>query len=251
MTTILASIRAKLQTQSAVPLYEQVGVALSSAIADGRLVPGTVIPPEPLLASQLGVSRQTVTRALTGMARHGLVTRRRGVGTFVSQPTIEQPLHGIYSFIRNLLEQGHQPGTQLLGSRITVEHDASQFLAGQPDAPVFEVTRIRLVDGDPLVFEEVYLPLDIGERITPTQFRDAVLYDVLREACGLIVDRADETLRPVLIDSTEAALLGVPPGDPALLVERHSWAGAAPTEFRRSVVRGDRYQLRVRLFDGG
>lgn len=236
-----------LDPRARLPLYEQLAAMLTSAIHDDRLPSGTVLPPEPDLARMLGISRQTVTRALTGLARHGLVTRRRGVGTFVSEPTVEQSLEGVYSFIRTLTEQGQQPGNRLLGSRITVEREASQFLTGRSDAPVFEVTRLRLVNGDPLVFEEVFLPVECGERITAAQFRNDILYETLQSVCGLAVDHADETLRPVLIDSTEAALLGVAAGDPAFLVERFAYAGQQPAEFRRSVIRGDRYQYRVRL----
>lgn len=236
-----------LESGASLPLYEQLAARLTSAIRDDRLPPGTVLPPEPDLARMVGVSRQTVTRALTGLARHGLVTRRRGIGTFVSEPTIEQPLEGVYSFIRTLTAQGRRPGNRLLGSRITVEREASAFLTGRADAPVFEISRIRLVNGSPLVFEEVFLGIECGERITPAQFRDDILYETLESVCGLAVDRADETLRPVLIDATEAALLGVAPGEPAFLVERFAYAGEQPAEFRRSVIRGDRYQYRVRL----
>jgi GntR family transcriptional regulator len=240
-------LRGALDPQARLPLYEQLAGLLTAAMRDDRLPPGTVLPPEPDLARLAGVSRQTVTRALTGLARHGLVTRRRGVGTFVSEPTIEQPLEGVYSFIRTLIAQGQQPGNRLLGSRITVEREASEFLTGRADAPVFEITRIRLVNGDPLVFEEVFLPIECGERITTAQFRDDVLYEAMESVCGLTVDHADETLRPVLIDTTEAALLGVAAGDPAFLVERFAYASRQPAEFRRSVIRGDRYQYRVQL----
>ena len=240
-------LKGQLDTEVRLPLHEQLAGALTAAIRDDRLPPGTVLPPEPALAQLLGVSRQTVTRALTTLTRHGLVTRRRGIGTFVSEPTIEQPLEGICSVIRTLIAQGQQPGNRLLGSRITVEREASEFLTGRADGPVFEVTRLRLLNGTPLVFEEVFLLPECGERIATVRFRDDILYDTLESVCGLMVDRADETLRPVLIEPTEAALLGVAPGDPAFLVERSAYAGERPAEFRRSVIRGDRFQYRVRL----
>lgn len=243
----IVALAGRLDPGAGMPLYEQLSEFLISAIHDGVLVAGSVLPSEPDLARQLGVSRVTVNRAMTGLARHGLVTRRRGVGTFISEPTVEQPLDGLYSFIRTLIGQGRRPGTRLLGSRITVERQASKFLTGRRDAPVFELSRIRLVDGDPLVFEEVFLPLECGEQITTNQFQDEVLYEAMQSRCGIVVDRADETMRPILIEATEAALLGAAEGDPAFLVERFAYAGAAPVEFRRSVIRGDRYVFRVRL----
>jgi DNA-binding GntR family transcriptional regulator len=47
------------------PLYEQLAQALHRAITTGRLAAGSLVPPEPVLAAQLGVSRQTVNQALT------------------------------------------------------------------------------------------------------------------------------------------------------------------------------------------
>src|SRR5579883_1599151 len=107
----LATVR--LRPDEPLPLYEQLALAVRAAVDEGTLPPGAVLPPEPLLAERLGVSRQTVHQALSGLARRGLLTRRRGVGTFVAEPAIEQPLSGLYSFLRTLTAQGHLPGTRL------------------------------------------------------------------------------------------------------------------------------------------
>jgi GntR family transcriptional regulator len=247
---LVALLSETLTTPSRTPLYERIERAITGAIQDGVLPPGTVFPPEPDLADRLGLSRQTINQALTGLARRGLLVRRRGVGTFVAEPVVEQPLGQLYSFIRTLTAQGHSPSTRLLGSRITQDDLASSLLTGNRDGLVFEVSRLRLVDGDPVVFEELYLPLACGESLPPDRLAHEVLYDLLAEICAVTVSHAEETLRPVTIERTEAALLGVHPGEPAFLVERTSYANQTPVEFRRSLIRGDRYRFRVHL-EGG
>ena len=109
------------------------------------------------------VSRQTVNQALTTLARRGLLTRRRGVGTFIAEPYIEQPLDGLYSFIRTLSSQGRLPSTKILGYRVTIDDQASTLLTGAHAGLVFEIGRLRLVDGEPFVVETIYLPVDCGE----------------------------------------------------------------------------------------
>lgn len=240
-----------LKSPSRTPLYERIERAIASAVQDGALAPGTVFPPEPDLAEQLGLSRQTINLALTGLARRGLLTRRRGVGTFVAEPIVEQPLGQLYSFIRTLTAQGLSPSTRLLGSRVTIDDVASPLLSGNRDGLVYEVSRLRLIDGSPLVFEELYLPLPCGERMPTERLASEILYDLLTEICGLVVSHAEETLRPVTVERTEAALLGIAPGDAAFLVERTSYAGDRPVELRRSLIRGDRYRFRVRLDGSG
>ncbi|HTE86194.1 MAG TPA: GntR family transcriptional regulator [Dehalococcoidia bacterium] len=230
-----------------VPLYTQLEDALRTRIDDGRLAAGAVLPPEPELAERLGVSRQTVNQALTNLARRGAVTRRRGVGTFVARPFVEQPLDGLYSFLRTLLAQGRLPATRLLGNRITVDSRASPLLTGGPDGLVYEISRLRLVDGEPFVVETVYLGVGCGEALPRERLTREVLYDLLRECCGVEVTHAEETLRPVTVEQPEASLLGLQVGEPVFLVERTGYAGSQPVELRRSVIRGDRYRFRVRL----
>jgi GntR family transcriptional regulator len=237
----------RLNAEDPLPLYEQLAQSVRSAVEAGSLPAGAVLPPEPLLAERLGVSRQTVHQALSGLARRGLLTRRRGVGTFVAEPAIEQPLSGLYSFLRTLTAQGHLPGTRLLGARLTVDASASTLLAGSPDALVFEISRLRLVDGAPFVVESIYLPAECQGCLSPADLAETTVYDQLAARCGIVVTAADETLRPVRLEQPEAALLGLPVGETAFLVERNGLAGERIVERRVSLIRGDRYRFRVHL----
>ena len=245
--TVVADVAGLLDPALRTPLYEQLEDALRSRMEDGRLAAGSVLPPEPELAERLGVSRQTVNQALTNLARRGAVTRRRGVGTFVAPPFVEQPLDGLYSFLRSLLAQGRLPATRLLGYRITVNSQASPLLTGTPDGLVYEISRLRLVDDDPFVVETVYLGLACGEALPHDRLTQEALYELMRECCGVEVTHAEETMRPVTVEQPEASLLGLPAGEPAFLVERTGFAGSQPVELRRSIIRGDRYRFRVRL----
>lgn len=244
---IVALLRLDLDSSRRTPLYEQVATALTRGIRQGAIPAGAVLPPEPELARRLGISRRTVRQALSGLERQGLVIRRRGIGTFIAEPMIEQPLNGLYSFIRSLISQGREPGTRLLGTRVTVDDAASPFLTGQPDGLVLELTRLRLVDHVPLVFEEVYLPRALGEELPRERLTTEVLYDLVAELRGVHVTHAEETLQPINIARPQAALLEVTPGDAVFLVERRAFADRQPVELRRSLIRGDRYRFRVHL----
>jgi GntR family transcriptional regulator/MocR family aminotransferase len=58
--------------------------ALRSAIADGRLQPGDRVPPSRSLATELGLSRNTVAAAYDRLTAEGFVVGRAGAGTFVT-----------------------------------------------------------------------------------------------------------------------------------------------------------------------
>lgn len=229
------------------PLYEQIAHAIGLLVTRGALPPGTMLPREPDIATAMGVSRQTVNQALTLLARRGLVTRRRHVGTVVAEPFVEQPLGELYSFLHTLTAQGRVVESRPLGYRTTLDDTASPLLTGSPDGLVFEITRLRLVDGEPFVVETIFVPLVCGQQIPLERLATQTLYDLLRLCCDIDVTHADETVRPITLDRQEAALLTLASGDPAFLVERVGHADIRAVEFRRSVIRGDRYRFRIRL----
>ncbi len=67
------------------PLYEQLIDAVKSEIGAGRLAPHTPLPSFRALAAQLLVSVITVRRAYEELERDGVIYRRQGLGTFVSE----------------------------------------------------------------------------------------------------------------------------------------------------------------------
>ena len=65
-------------------LYGQVAEELEALALAGPLGEETVLPPEWVLAGQLGVSRGTLRRALADLEERGLLRREAGRGTFVN-----------------------------------------------------------------------------------------------------------------------------------------------------------------------
>lgn len=64
-------------------LYQRLLVQIGEDICAGRYRPGDVIPVEPLLCEQYGVSRVVVREAIKGLAAKGMVATRRKTGTVV------------------------------------------------------------------------------------------------------------------------------------------------------------------------
>jgi DNA-binding transcriptional regulator YhcF (GntR family) len=73
------------------PLSAQLAQLLRELIRTGQLGAGDRVPSEPQLAREYSVSRDTAQRALAMLADEGLITRRRGVGSIVTnvQPVTE------------------------------------------------------------------------------------------------------------------------------------------------------------------
>ncbi|EEF60130.1 GntR family transcriptional regulator [Pedosphaera parvula] len=67
-----------------VPIYVQIANQVKHLVASGRLAPGEEIPPIRVLAEQLVVNPNTVARAYLELERAGVVTKRHGSGTYIS-----------------------------------------------------------------------------------------------------------------------------------------------------------------------
>jgi len=75
------------------PEYYKIKMALLNEIRQGRFVPGQSFITEKEVCRRFGVSRITAARALNDLVREGVLTRRRGLGTFVTG-TMESPPQG-------------------------------------------------------------------------------------------------------------------------------------------------------------
>jgi DNA-binding GntR family transcriptional regulator len=105
---------------------EQVAAALRELIVSARLAPGTHLREGPL-ASQLGVSRNTVREAVQILVSRGLVTREIHRGAYVARLTVDD-VHDLFR-VRRLVELNAL--RELAGSpRASALHDALRRLAG-------------------------------------------------------------------------------------------------------------------------
>ena len=79
---------------------------------------GEAIPSERQLCADLGVSRLTVRAALDDLVRDGMLVRRHGSGTFVSEPKIAQELT-MTSFTEDMRRRGMVPGSRTLDLHVS------------------------------------------------------------------------------------------------------------------------------------
>ena len=74
-----------ISTQDGVPVYLQIVNQVKYLVAAGRLAPGEEMPSVRALAEQLVINPNTVARAYLELERAGLVVKRHGSGTYVSE----------------------------------------------------------------------------------------------------------------------------------------------------------------------
>jgi GntR family transcriptional regulator len=218
------------------PLYLQIRERLVEGLKSAEWRPGEAIPSETELAARYRVSQGTVRKAIDALAAEHLLVRRQGRGTFVAS---HQEPRAQTRFLRLRPDEGEprQPASRFLECRRTrAPVDVARALELKPGETVVMLRRLLEFDGTPIVLEEIWLPGGPFRGLTSERLNayTGPLYALLETEFGTRMIRASERLRAVAAGEAEAGELGVPAGEPLLLVERvSSTYGDRPVEVRR------------------
>jgi DNA-binding GntR family transcriptional regulator len=181
-------------------VHEQLITLCQQDLAAGRWKAGTQFPSERELAAQHGISRATANKVLAKLASEGWLEMRKGIGCFVAErPTLFTSLRRVESFTDFATEQGHRPTTRVL----QLEHRANApdtvraALGLMRSGRVIFMRRLRLVDDEPVILEERWLPSvlypDLNEKSLEGSF-----YQLCRERYGVVVQREEAQVSAAL-----------------------------------------------------
>ncbi len=229
------------------PLYRTIANTISGLILAGRLPAHAVLPPERDMAEMLGIGRVTVRNAYKELISGGLVEQRQGSGTFVADRSgrISQPLWRLSSFSEDMRSRGKVPGARILDRSMGAPSPEEAFGLGIGlEQRVFRLNRLRLADDTPMALERAVIPSSF---LSEADMMGDSLYAAL-ERRGFRPVSALQRLTAVAADAENAALLGINPGAPALLITRVSrLSDGRAVEFTHSLYRGDAYDFVAEL----
>jgi GntR family transcriptional regulator len=229
------------------PRYVQLYRHIAAAIADGRLDPGSQLPPERDLAELAGVSRVTVRQAVAQLVADGLIDQRRGAGSFVRAqgPKLEHTLSTLTSFTDYMLARGMTSSSVVLARGLFVPTPDESIALGIPQTePVARVERLRSADGVPMAVERSSLPVDI---LPAPEKVETSLYALLRETGGAPT-RAIQRISAVNLAADEARMLNLAIGAAVLRIDRTGYLPSGrPIEFTRGLYRSDIYDFVAEL----
>ncbi|WP_339145609.1 MULTISPECIES: GntR family transcriptional regulator [unclassified Sutcliffiella] len=233
---------------SPIPMYYQLESHIKNQINAGIILPGDSIPSEREYAENYGISRMTVRQAINSLVNEGLLYRKKGSGTFVSEKKIEQPLQGLTSFTEDMKKRGLSPTSKLIHFEII---PANSFIANELKinefAPVYEIKRIRLADGEPMALETNYLSANMVKGLTE-EVVNASIYAYIEEKLNLRIAHADQLIESIKASVEDEKLLKIEKGHPMLYIQRNTYLqDGTPLELVKSVYRGDRYKFHIKL----
>jgi GntR family transcriptional regulator len=230
-----------LDRSSPMPLWAQLATELRARIEAGEFAER--FPTDLELTTTYGVSRHTARHAVAELNKDGLLRRARGVGTVLNQAEFEQSVGSLYSLFRAVEDTGVEQRSTVRELAVVRDGIAAQALELAPTARLVHLARIRFAGDAPLAIDEVWLPYGLGEALLKVDFGHTALYDEMERATGQRPTSGWERIMPVVPTEAERELLDLGPNDAAFSVERLGKLGPKPIEWRRTLIRGDRFRF--------
>ncbi len=231
-----------------VALYVQVRETLRDQIKTGVLKPGQKLPAEDELAAQFGVSRMTVRQGISDLTDEGVLYRRRGIGTFVTQFHVERDHNKLTDFFETARAEGFKAEVQLLSREVVpAKLMVAKALALQETEPVIRIQTLRLANNVPVTIYDEYVPYKLCPELLTEDLRARPAWQIL-ENYGHVIKRAVQKIEARAADEDVARLLNIEEGAPVLFKNRViSAEDGKPVELILCHNRGDSYAAKMIL----
>lgn len=239
--------------EHSIPLYYQLENILREKIKSGEYAPGDSFPTEEHLVKSYKVSRITVRQALASLEKDGLITRKRGKGSFVTEKQNQLEPMKLAGMIEDIIAMGVKTKTRIINfDFVHPPKKVIEKLQLNEDVKVLRVERIRLIKGSPVSYTVSYLPPDLAKEISIKDLTIQPILNVLEEKCKVKISRGFQIIEATVADSRIAAFLEVMTGAPLLKIERTvSDKNNRPVEYISILYRSDRYHYSVELIRKG
>ena len=195
-----------------IPVWYQLVMMLRSDILSGDLAAGARIEPEIRLAARHAVSVMPVRQALRSLEAEGLITRKRGLGTFVRDRSRANP--GSTS-LESLYSNEFDTPAKIIAQGV-VSTPKSLRMHFKDIAKLGYVKRIAYRDRKPWSYGTLYYLPQFKARITTKRLERLPLYRIIQEQYGVHLARSKFSATAAGASLAVAAHLEVEPFSPIL-----------------------------------
>ena len=232
------------------PLYYQLAELIVEEIKNKNLKENDKILTEREYCEKYNLSRATVRQAIAYLEKKGYIYKIQGCGTFVSSRVLKQKLLKFYSFTEEMKKQGKIPESKIISFK---EKEAGEKIGLElkidKSEKVFELIRLRIADGEEMMYEKTYLPVKKFPSLSKKDLLESPLYDILQVRYGINFSKAVERFSVLSCEDDIAKILSIDIKSPVIKLQRWTYTGIERIEYTISFLRGDRFEFEVELED--
>lgn len=232
--------------EQGVSLYQRILNDIRGRILSGEWQPGHRIPFEHELSAEYGCSRMTANKAMSELAKVGLIERRRRSGSFVRRPQSQAAILEIHDIGTEVLALGLPYRFEISHRRRRRATAAEMRESGFADGTeVLALTCRHFAGEQPFCLEERLISLAAVAEAADEPF------DELSPGPWLVArvpwSTAEHKIGAIAADDKVAAALAVERGDACLVVERRTWSAEQPITRVRLTYPGQTHSLVARF----
>lgn len=180
--------------------HRQVADQIISDIRSGRFAVGSLLPSEPILAAEYGVSRSTLRAALATLQSLGIVDRKQGAGTRVRAGEAA-PVY-VHSMIASGdLMQFAGPSTRHIQEveNLVADEALAVRLDDRPGRRWIRIGQTRHIASSdtPVCWTDVYLPVEYGALLDDIPTYSGLIYTLIEQRYGVMISEISQHIRAI------------------------------------------------------
>ena len=224
------------------PLYREVKEKVIQALAAGEWLPGAKLPIERDLARRYGVGISTIRAAASELEAAGILFRRQGKGTYVSEHTNQGRLYRFFNLVTDggVREMPLRGFVSLRRGRPTpVQREQLQLSRYGKRDDIFRLRSTFSLRGKTVGVSDATVPAGLFPGMSKAGVIDAkrTLYALYQANYNVNVISVSANLAADATPEDIARLLTVRKGSPVLRIERRAYTyGDVPVELRTTWV---------------
>lgn len=158
--------RYTLEEVNNVPKYEEIANILRERIRSKEYPLDSFLPNQVDLVKEFGASRMTIKKAINILAMEGLVYSRRGSGTkILNHPFMQKdtsPANEYEGLSLQMKRRHRSLKSQIIHFDVEFPNQYIQErLMIDAEQPVYNIHRLRILDGEPYVLEHTFMPVHL------------------------------------------------------------------------------------------
>jgi len=231
-----------------IPLYIQLATIIRNMIESNELTEGSYLMPERDICEFQEISRMTVNKAIGMLVTQGFLVRQQGKGTYVAKSKPVSTYQSLESLSQMKKKKGMIVSNDLLSfAEITLPKWIQKKLATNSETG-YKIKRVRYLENEPLVLESIYLNRDMCPDLTKNLVEERSMYDLYSNKYGHELAKAEQIIRPILLNKMEAKILDQAKNSLALKINRRVYTAKDEVmEYTESVFLSQKHDFEVVL----
>jgi len=199
-------------------IYTQIANAIESDLQDG-FEAGDLYLSEKTLTEKFGVNRHTVRRAIEELVKQGVLEKRHGFGTFVSEKRLAYRIKGNQRLTKAVQANDLTVETITLSKTIiSARGSIAENLQLKNGDEVIQIDTLRKIEGKEVALISHFLPKNMCPEVFES-YESGSLGSFLTETCGIQSKRISSLVSSAMPNASDNFKLSIFGNQPILKVK--------------------------------